>query len=176
MGDSGGLLGFWTVGGSMPSEGDENGPKVVDLPRTDTGVLPHQRLHEMVDSGDIGSIESIEADQIQPASLDLRLGHTAYEIEASFLPNASNVMTRIHELSIGKPISLANGAVLKKGSVYIAQLMEGVRLDKDTFGVANPKSSIGVSMYLLASLQIRGRRLTVLKNCITARYSSKLRR
>jgi dCTP deaminase len=143
MGDSGGLLGFWTVGGSMPSAGDDNGPKVVDLPRTDTGVLPHQRLLEMVESGDIASLEPIEVDQIQPASLDLRLGRTAYEIEASFLPNASNVMERIHELSIGKPIDITNGAVLKKGSVYIVQLMEGVRLDKDTFGVANPKSSTG---------------------------------
>lgn len=143
MGDSGGLLGFWTVGGSMPSHGDDDGSRVIDLPRTDTGVLPHQRLREMIESGDIASIDSIDPDQIQPASLDLRLGRTAYEIQASFLPNASNVMERISELTVGKPISLADGAVLRKGSVYIVQLMEGVRLDKDTFGVANPKSSTG---------------------------------
>jgi dCTP deaminase len=91
-----------------------------------------------------GAIETaIESDQVQPASLDLRLGDTAYQIRASFLPNSSNVMERIRDLSIGKPISLASGAVLEKGSVYIVQLMEGVRLDKDTFGIANPKSSTG---------------------------------
>ncbi len=122
---------------------DDDCSKVVEFPSTDTGVLPHQRLAEMVESRAIDSIEAVRPDQIQPASVDLRLGRTAYQIRASFLPNSSNVMDRIQELSAGKPISLANGTVLKKGSVYIVQLMEGVRLDKDTFGVANPKSSTG---------------------------------
>ena len=97
----------------------------------------------MVASGERASIERIEADQIQPASLDLRLGRTAHQIKASFLPNSSNVMERIQELCLAKPINLENGAVLEKGSVYIVQVMEGIRLDIDTFGVANPKSSTG---------------------------------
>jgi dCTP deaminase len=142
MGDSGGLLGFLSVGGTMHGA-DDDGQKVVEFPRTDTGVLPHQRLAEMVGSRDINSIEPIEADQIQPASLDLRLGRIAYQIKASFLPNASNVMDRVEDLRVGKPISLENGAVLEKNSVYIVQLMEGIRLDRDTFGIANPKSSTG---------------------------------
>ena len=118
-------------------------PRLWTFPELIQESLPYQRLREMVESGDIDSLETIEPDQIQPASLDLRLGSTAYEIEASFLPNAANVMDRIREHTIGKPIDLANGAVLKKDSVYIAKLMESVRLDKDTFGVANPKSSTG---------------------------------
>ena len=77
---------------------DDDGQKVVEFPRTDTGVLPHQRLAEMVESRDINSIEPIEVDQIQPASLDLRLGRIAYQIKASFLPNASNVMDRVKSL------------------------------------------------------------------------------
>ena len=142
MGDSGELLGFWSAAGSMPAV-DNDRSKIVEFPSTDTGVLPHQRLLEMVESGGIDSIETVEPDQVQPASVDLRLGRTAYQIRASFLPNSWNVMERIQELSLGKPISLVHGAVLEKGSVYIVQLMEGVRLDKDTFGVANPKSSTG---------------------------------
>jgi dCTP deaminase len=143
MGNSNGLPDFWLAERSMPGADDDRS-KVVEFPSsTDTGVLPHQRLVEMVESGAIGSIEAVERDQIQPASLDLRLGRTAYQIRASFLPNSSKVMERIQELSIGKPISLASGTVLEKGSVYIVELMEGVRLDKDTFGVANPKSSTG---------------------------------
>ena len=67
-------------------------------------------------------------------------------------------MKKIGELSVGQPVSLANGTVLKKGSVYIVQLMEGVHLDKDTFGVANPKSSTG--------------RLDVLTRLITDRGTS----
>ena len=142
MGDSGELLGFWPVGDGMPR--DDNGrPRIVEFPKTDTGVLPHQRLSEMVASGGIKSIAPIENDQIQPASLDLRLGHTAYEIAASFLPNASNVMARVSEVSIGRPINLENGATLQKGRVYIVPLMESIHLDKDTFGLANPKSSTG---------------------------------
>jgi dCTP deaminase len=142
MGDSGGLLGFWSAARSAPAVDDDRS-KIVEFPSTDTGVLPHQRLLEMVESGGIDSIETVESDQIQPASVDLRLGRTAHQIKASFLPNSWNVMERIQDLSVGKPISLVNGAVLEKGSVYIVQLMEGVRLDKDTFGVANPKSSTG---------------------------------
>src|ERR1700722_14177643 len=85
MGESGGLLGFWSAGGSMPGS-DDGGSRVVEFPGgIGTGVIPHQRLAEMVTSGDIESIIPIEADQIQPASLDLRLGRTAYEIKASFL-------------------------------------------------------------------------------------------
>ena len=127
----------------MPGADDDRS-RVVDFPSTtDTGVLPHQRLVEMVEFDGIDSIEPVEPDQIQPASLDLRLGRTAYQIKASFLPNTSKVTERIQELSVAKSISLANDTLLEKGSVYIVQLMEGVRLDKDTFGVANPKSSTG---------------------------------
>ena len=142
MGESGEVLGFWSVERSMPGADDERS-KVIEFPSTDTGVLPRQRLVEMVETGGIDSIAAVELDQLQPASLDLRLGRTAYQIRASFLPNSSNVMEKIPELSVGKPISLANGTLLEKGCVYIVQLMEGVRLDKDTFGVANPKSSTG---------------------------------
>jgi dCTP deaminase len=126
MGDSGGLLGFWSAARSAPAVDDDRS-KIVEFPSTDTGVLPHQRLLEMVESGGIDSIETVESDQIQPASVDLRLGRTAHQIKASFLPNSWNVMERIQDLSVGKPISLVNGAVLEKGSVYIVQLMEGVR-------------------------------------------------
>ena len=64
MGDSGGgLLGFLSVGGAMPGADDDD-QRVVEFPRTDTGVLPHQRLAEMVQSRDIKSVDPIEIDQI----------------------------------------------------------------------------------------------------------------
>jgi dCTP deaminase len=138
MGESGGLLSLMAA---APPNGGR--ARVVDFPTTDTGILPYQRLAEMVEGRDIESVSAVEPDQIQPASLDLRLGRTAYQIRASFLPNSSNVMDRVQDLGIGKEINLESGAVLEKGAVYIAQLMEGIRLDKDTFGVANPKSSTG---------------------------------
>jgi dCTP deaminase len=144
MGDDGvTMVGFWASTDGDPSS-RTGGPQVVEFPSTvGTGVLPFQRLAEMVKSEEFASLTPIEADQIQPASLDLRLGRTAYEIKASFLPNSSNVMTKVGGLRVGKEIDLNTGAILQKGKVYIVQLMESIRLDKDTFGIANPKSSTG---------------------------------
>ena len=145
MGDNGGrtTLGFW-ASPETGSDSGKSGPRIVEFPGSvGTGVLPFQRLAEMVKSGEIDSATPIEADQIQPASLDLRLGSVAYEIRASFLPNSSNVMAKVGDLRVGKQIDLNGGAILHKGKVYIVQLMEGIRLDKDTFGAANPKSSTG---------------------------------
>lgn len=109
-----------------------------------TGVLPYQRLMEMVRSGAIQSLEDIEPDQIQPASLDLRLGTNAYRVRASFLPGPNaTVMDRVKLLDGLPAIDLTEGAVLERGAVYVVELMENVSLDADTIGVANPKSSTG---------------------------------
>ena len=86
----------------------------------------------------------IEPDQIQPASLDLRLGRYAYRVRASFLPGQNaTVMERVKELDGEPAIDLENGATLENGAVYVVELQESVTLNADTFGVANPKSSTG---------------------------------
>jgi dCTP deaminase len=140
MGDNGGLLGFW-----LPEDGTvTNGPSGVEaLRNTDTGVLPYQRLLAMVKARAINSKIDIEDDQIQPASLDLRLGQYAYQVRASFLPGSSTAMNMIKDLQIGEAIDLEKGAVLERNSVYVVELMETIRLDAVTVGVANPKSSTG---------------------------------
>ena len=53
---------------------------------TRTGILPSQALKSLIAGGEIRAAPEITADQIQPASLDLRLGKVAYRIRASFLP------------------------------------------------------------------------------------------
>lgn len=109
-----------------------------------TGVLPSQKIRELIyTSHQVRSLEPISDDQIQPASLDLRLGATAFRVPASFLPGKkSTVQDRIDSFSMHK-FSLADGAVLEKGCVYIIQLMESLDLRKRTSGIANPKSSTG---------------------------------
>jgi dCTP deaminase len=110
-----------------------------------TGILPAQWLRSLIADGDISGLPEITADQIQPASLDLRLGARAYRVRASFLPgpNAS-VMDKIKQLDGEPHIDLASGpAVLEKGAVYVAELCEHVRFSSDFVGIANPKSSIG---------------------------------
>jgi dCTP deaminase len=109
-----------------------------------TGVLPYQRIQAMVRARAILGLQDIEADQIQPASLDLRLGLKAYRVRASFLPGPdATVMDRIEELDGLPAIDLQGGAVLERGAVYVVELMESVRLNADTVGIANPKSSTG---------------------------------
>ena len=108
-----------------------------------TGIMPCQTLAELIRSHEIIALKEIEADQIQPASLDLRLGATAYRVPASFLPGADNtVMGKIREFGM-YPVDITGGAVLERGSVYIVPLMESVALGFRMTAFANPKSSTG---------------------------------
>src|SRR5690242_14667976 len=109
-----------------------------------TGLLPSQLLREAVSLGrEILSPESIGDDQIQPASIDLRLGEVAYRVRASFLPGPrATVRDKLQMMSMHR-IDLTGGAVLEKDCVYIAPLLEFVSLRRRTSAGANPKSSIG---------------------------------
>src|SRR6516162_10484508 len=107
-----------------------------------TGLLPSQLLREAVAQGrEILSTQPIGDDQIQPASLDLRLGEVAYRVRASFLPGArGSVRDKLDLLSMHR-IDLTQGAVLERDCVYIVPLLEYVSLRKRTSAAANPKSS-----------------------------------
>lgn len=115
-----------------------------------TGILPRQKIKEMIFAGDIVSNDlasGFEEDQIQPASIDLRLGSVAYPVEASFLPGKDKrVLEKMRELdgsfeSYG--IDLRSGAVLESGRLYVIPLMESIRLKSEVAAFANPKSSTG---------------------------------
>jgi dCTP deaminase len=109
-----------------------------------TGVWPSQLLRAAVMHGhEIQASAPIEDDQIQPASLDLRLGEVAYRVRASFLPGPrSSVRDKLDRLSMHQ-IDLSRGAVLEKDCVYIVPLLEHLALKKRVSALANPKSSIG---------------------------------
>lgn len=108
-----------------------------------TGILPSQEIRALIRAGAIRAVADIDEEQIQPASLDLRLGSTAYRVRASFLPGPdSTVMERIREFGMHQ-MDLAGGAVLERGCVYIVPLMEALNLKGRLSGMANPKSSTG---------------------------------
>ena len=108
-----------------------------------TGILPSQTIRELIQSGGIQSDMPIPNEQIQPASMDLRLGKIAYRVRGSFLPGPqSTVRKRLEDFTMHE-IDLSEGAVLEKGCVYLTQLQESLQLKKDTSGMANPKSSTG---------------------------------
>ncbi|HEY7748037.1 MAG TPA: 2'-deoxycytidine 5'-triphosphate deaminase [Aestuariivirgaceae bacterium] len=127
----------------FPADHDDEPPSNVVALRN-TGILPAQQIQELIGGKSIvGTPESITSDQIQPASLDLRLGTQAFRVRASFLPGPNSaVMERVTRLE-GSPIDLSAGAVFERGVVYVAKLMENVDLGSDIEGTANPKSSTG---------------------------------
>jgi dCTP deaminase len=97
----------------------------------------------LAEAGGIRPAYPFVSDQIQPASLDLRLGNVAYRVRASFLPGPrTTVAERIAELKLHE-IALTNGAVLETGCVYIVPLIESLALPDDVAAAANPKSSTG---------------------------------
>ena len=107
------------------------------------GALPSQIIRDMISGGQISGDDEINKEQIQPASLDLRLGNTAWRVRASFLSGKERTMReRIDDFAMHK-VSLEGGAVLEKGCVYVIPLMESVDLPPDVSGAASAKSSIG---------------------------------
>jgi dCTP deaminase len=108
-----------------------------------TGVLSSQQLRGLIERGAIAADPAILPEQIQPASLDLRLGAVAYRVRASFLTSAGRtVADRLEEFGMHR-IDLGPGAVLEKGCVYLVPLMEGLALPEGVQAVANAKSSTG---------------------------------
>ncbi len=107
------------------------------------GILPSQKLNELIEAGHIFSSEKIGDEQIQPSSLDLRLGRVAYRVRASFLPSEGATVARkladykLHEIDLTRP------AVLEKGCVYVVPLLEELALPPNVSGKVNPKSSTG---------------------------------
>ncbi len=116
---------------------------------TGVGVLNCQEIRRLIHDGVIRSTEPIVDTQVQPASLDLRLGSKVYRVLSSFLPEKHGVMERLHmpdmygadivmyELDITEP------RVLEKGQVYLIPLMEELRLPRELRARANPKSTTG---------------------------------
>jgi len=109
-----------------------------------TGILPSQTIRSYVfgDTRRIISPVPIDDDQIQPASIDLRLGHEAFQVSASFLPGHATIGRKINDLLIRR-ISLDGSAVFEPRSVFIVPLIESLRLPSDVSGKANPKSTTG---------------------------------
>lgn len=108
-----------------------------------TGVLPAQALRQLIATGALAASPPVRDDQIQPASLDLRLGPVAYRVRASFLAGKGRkVADRLEEFTMHR-VDLSGGAVLEKNCVYVIPLAESLALPRGVTAVANAKSSSG---------------------------------
>jgi dCTP deaminase len=117
---------------------------MLNLPAGRDGVLPNHFLAEAVEAGciDAGRFK-IPHENIQPASLDLRLGEVAYRIRCSFLPGDDDVETRLKELTIDRLDLRGDGVVLETNRPYLIPLKEELSLPAGVRAKANPKSSTG---------------------------------
>jgi dCTP deaminase len=107
------------------------------------GILPSQELRALVAEQAIQAPDAITEAQIQPASLDLRLGEVGYRIRTSFLPGRRRrVADRIEAFATHR-IDLTQDIILEKNCVYIVELQERLSLPDGIEGTANPKSSVG---------------------------------
>jgi dCTP deaminase len=109
-----------------------------------TGVLPSQALHALIERREIYAADTdVDPGQVQPASLDLRLGPIAYRIRASFLPGKGGTVESKLSAMQSHVIDLSKGAVLETECVYLVPLMERLDLRSTLSATANPKSSTG---------------------------------
>ncbi len=121
----------------------EEGDAIADSESHPTGILPAQELTRVVHTTrEVRALEPIGDDQIQPASIDLRLGATAYRVRASFLPGPASVQEKLKEFSMHE-MDISRGGVLEKGCVYIIPLLESLLLKRRMSARGNPKSSTG---------------------------------
>ena len=129
---------FAKRGGAEPMAADAIAGK-----RADTGILPILSLSALIDDGTILADEEIDPAQLQPASLDLRVGAKAYRVRASFLPGRAHTVGEKIDTYGMHAVDLRDGAVLERGCVYIVPLLESLALSERLSGIANPKSSTG---------------------------------
>jgi dCTP deaminase len=114
-----------------------------DLPPGLRGILPSQWLQRAVDQGVITSERyRIPTSSVQPASVDLRLGETAYRLRCSFLPEGERIETKLSELSMGH-IDLRDGAILERNRPYLIPIIEELNLPPQVAARTNPRSSTG---------------------------------
>ncbi len=117
---------------------------MLNLPPGKEGVLPSQYLHAAVEAGVISAGGfTVPRENVQPASLDLRLGEVAYRIRCSFLPGRHPVEQRVKDYVIDELDLHREGAVLETNRPYLIPLKERLALPPDVRGKANPKSSTG---------------------------------
>ena len=139
---------------------DLDDPNQTSIPVEDslypTGILPSQTLRQLILEKTILSTENpIQGSQIQPASLDLRLGSRAYRVRTSFLPGKEcSVKDKIDQFGMHQ-LDLTRGAVFERGAVYIVQLQEGVNLTRRLYGIANPKRRVQTIVKKINKIKIK---------------------
>jgi dCTP deaminase len=110
--------------------------------RHTTGIVPSQRIRQLISTEHLTASTPIMDEQIQPASVDLRLGDVAYRVRASFLPARTSIRKRLEKLCLHQ-MDLRSPTILERGCVYLVPVLEELNLPNDLWAEANPKSTTG---------------------------------
>ena len=130
----------------MPSQAAQPAPLFEDLaipqpPKA--GIFPSQDIRELIRAGGVSATSAITPEQVQPASLDLRLGPVAYRVRASFLPGKRCTVSKRIEAHMMAELDLSKPVIMEKGCIFIVPLMESLALPDTVSAKANPKSTTG---------------------------------
>ena len=107
------------------------------------GIFPSQDIRDLIKAGGVRATSAITPEQVQPASLDLRLGPVAYRVRASFLPGRQCTVYKKIEAHKMAELDLSKPVIMEKGCIFIVPLMESLALPKAVSAKANPKSTTG---------------------------------
>jgi dCTP deaminase len=108
------------------------------------GVLVDREIEAVCGSAIAGHEYPVDAArQLQPASLDVRLGARVHQLRAGFLPEHARVDERLAELAVQSFELGAEGLVLQRGLIYLVELEERLALPGDVLARFNPRSSTG---------------------------------
>ncbi len=109
-----------------------------------SGILVSQTLRQLVADGAIEALKPIRPDQVQPSSIDLRLGQRLWQLQCSFLPGGQGIQRKLGRLATATwRLDRDEPLVLHAGGVYLAEIEEVLELPEDVWGRTNPKSSTG---------------------------------
>lgn len=109
-----------------------------------SGILVDRSLRALAADGAIRALVPLRPGQVQPSSLDLRLGARIWQLQCSFLPGASGLERKLGRLAtVSHRLDRDEPVVLHRGGVYLAEVEEVLELPPDVWGRGNPKSSTG---------------------------------
>jgi len=107
------------------------------------GAIPSQIIEQFLDGGAIRADSPVPPENIQPASLDLRLGRRAWRVRAAFLPLRDEPIDRALQAYGVEEVDLSRPAVLNLDQTYVIEVAEELNLPPGVHAYTNNKSSTG---------------------------------
>lgn len=107
------------------------------------GALPCQIIEQFIQGGHIRARTPVPPGNVQPASLDLRLGSRAHRVRAAFVPLADETIEAALEAYSVETLNLEEGVELLVDRTYVAEIAEEFHLPPGVHAYTNNKSSTG---------------------------------